>query len=46
VHANIHNHDDDEALKILISEYEKKIRDLERSKGDDKFIIEQLNDRL
>ena len=36
IKANIRNQNDDEAMKILISEYEKKIRDLEKAKCDDK----------
>lgn len=34
--ANIKNHNDDEALKILISDYEKKIHDYEKIRADEK----------
>ena len=30
IQVNIHSHDDDEALKIIISDYEKKIHDYEK----------------
>lgn len=46
VRANIRNHNDDEAIKIIISEYEKRIRDLEKSKGEDKETLEFLKDQL
>jgi hypothetical protein len=43
IKANIRNQNDDEAMKILISEYEKKIRDLEKAKQEDKESIEILS---
>jgi hypothetical protein len=46
VRANIRNHNDDEAIKIIISEYEKKIRDLEKAKSEDKETLEFMKDQL
>lgn len=34
--ANIKNQDDDEALKILLSDYEKKLRDVEKIRLEEK----------
>ena len=42
--ANIHNHNDDEAIKIIISDYEKRIRDLEKAKLEDKENLSLLRD--
>lgn len=36
VMANIKNQDDDEALKILLSDYEKKLRDVEKIRLEEK----------
>lgn len=36
VMANIKNQDDDEALKILLSDYDKKLRDVEKSRLEEK----------
>ena len=44
VRANIRNQDDDEAIKIIISEYEKKVRDLEKARTDDKEMLDFLKE--
>ncbi|KAM3128757.1 hypothetical protein pb186bvf_019169 [Paramecium bursaria] len=36
IQVNIHSHDDDEALKIIISDYEKKIHDYEKQRLEEK----------
>lgn len=42
VRPNIRNNNDDEAIKIIIAEYEKRIRDLEKARNDDKENLEFL----
>ncbi len=40
--ANVRNQDDDEAMKIIITEYEKRIRDLENAKMEEFETLEFL----
>lgn len=42
VGPNIRNNNNDEAVKIIIAEYEKRIRDLEKAKIDDKETMDSM----
>lgn len=46
VSANVRNQDDDEAMKIIIAEYEKRIRDLEKARIDEKETVEFLQKEI